>query len=63
MTDHYKPHPDDEWVEVTRPGESEPRYVLARSGAAAEVAKARAKYLAGQITIQEFEIVLNRLMK
>jgi hypothetical protein len=63
MTDRYKPHPDDEWVEVTRAGESEPRYILARSGAAAEVAKARAKYLAGQITIQEFEIVLNRLLK
>jgi hypothetical protein len=63
MTDSYKPHPEDEWVEVTPPGESEPRYVLARSGAAAEVAKARAKYLAGQISIQEFEIVLNRLMK
>jgi hypothetical protein len=63
MTDHYRPHPDDEWVKVTRLGESEPEYVLARSGGAAEVAKARAQYLAGQITIEEFEIVLNRLMR
>jgi hypothetical protein len=63
MPDHYKPHPDDEWVEVTRPEQFEPKYIVARSGGAAEVAKARAKYLAGQISIQEFEIVLNRSMK
>ena len=63
MTDQYRPHPDDEWVQVTRPGESTPEYILARSGGEAEVAKARAQYLAGQITIQQFELVLNRLMR
>lgn len=61
MTDRYRPHPDDEWVEVTTFGQ-EPKYMLARSGAADEVAKAREKYVAGQITIEEFELVLNRLM-
>ena len=45
------------------PGKSELEYVLARSDGEAEVAKARAQYLAGQITIQQFELVLNRLMR
>jgi hypothetical protein len=63
MTDQYRPHPDDEWVKVAKPGETEPEYVLAQSGGAAEVAKARAQYLAGQITIEQFEIVLHRLMR
>ena len=62
MTDRYKPHPDDEWVEVTSLGQSEPRYILARSGGEAELAKARAQYVAGQISLRGFELVLNRVM-
>ena len=55
-------HPDDEWIEVTAYGDSEPIYVRGMSGAAAEVAEARAKYLADQITVEEFEAVFDRVL-
>jgi hypothetical protein len=56
----YKPHPDDEWIEVTSFGHAEPVFMLGRSGGADEIAAARAKYLAGQITIEEYESVVGR---
>jgi len=59
---YYRPHPDDEWIEVTGFGRG-PEYTLSRSGGEAELAKARAEYVAGQITLRAFELVLNRVMR
>jgi hypothetical protein len=49
-------HPDDEWVEVTAYGASEPAYVLAASGVAKAIARARAEFLAGSIEVEELEL-------
>lgn len=48
-------HPDDEWVEITSFGDTEPQYLLARSGVDAKIGEARALYLAGQTDAAEFE--------
>ena len=55
------PHPDDEWVEVTNFGDTEPRYLLGISGADQEIARACARYVEGQITSEEFEAVCDRV--
>lgn len=51
-------HPDDEWVEITAFGDEAPRYALARSGAATQIADGRARYLADQITVDELEAIV-----
>ncbi len=48
-------HPLDEWVEVTRFGQVEPQYLLARDGREVAIAQAKAEYVEGRITIEEFE--------
>ena len=55
----YRPHPDDEWVDVTSFGTG-PMVMLGRSGAETEIAAARKKYAVGQLTIEEFDAVLDR---
>jgi hypothetical protein len=62
MTAH-RPHPDDDWVDVTPFGSAEPQYLLGRSGAQTEIAKAREKYVAGQLTVEQFEAVLERWLQ
>ena len=55
----WPPHPNDEWVEATRLGDAEPSFILGRSGIDEAVGSARAKYLAGQITAEDFEAAID----
>jgi hypothetical protein len=48
-------HPDDEWVEITTFGSGVTQFILANSGAEREIARARALYLADQLTVEELE--------
>ena len=48
-------HPDDEWIDVTPLGSAVPMLILGISGTEREIAAARAKYLADQITAEDFE--------
>jgi hypothetical protein len=59
----YRPHPDDEWIDVTLFGSVEPQYVLGRSGAECELALAREKYVEDQLTLEQFESVLERWLQ
>jgi hypothetical protein len=55
----WPPHPKDEWVEATSLGATETQF---RSGAEREIAKAKAKYVEGQITIEEFEAIVEDVL-
>jgi hypothetical protein len=57
----WPPHPDDEWIDVTGFG-TPPQYVLGRSGAEDEYARARERYVTGQSTIEDFEAALDELL-
>lgn len=48
-------HPLDQWVEVTKLGDSEPVFILAVDGREAAISKARAEYLNNRIDVSEFE--------
>jgi hypothetical protein len=59
----YAPHPRDEWIDVTSFGQPEPQYILCQSGVEIEIAEAKAQYVAGHITIEQFETAVDRLMR
>jgi hypothetical protein len=51
---NWPAHPDDEWVELERFGDPVPTRILARSGVDKVIGAARAAYVEGHITIEEF---------
>jgi hypothetical protein len=55
--------PDDEWIEITCIGDSEPRFMLGMSGVDREIARAKAAYLEDKITIEEFEAAIDPAIK
>lgn len=52
-------HPDDQWIEVTALGDTEPKFVPGISGAARQVAEAKAAYIHGRIPFETFEAILD----
>jgi hypothetical protein len=56
----YRSHPDDEWVDVTVFGAAESEYILGRCVGETEVAHARAGYVEGRLSIEDFEAVLDK---
>lgn len=54
-------HPDDEWIDVTPMGSLRPIVILGVSGAEREIGFAREQYAVGQITLEDFERVVDRV--
>lgn len=55
-------HPDDEWVEITAYGDTEPQFIRGLSGAACEVGLAKEKYVYGAIDLDQFEAVVEKVL-
>jgi hypothetical protein len=48
----------DEWVEVTSFGQSEPTFILARSGRDVDIAKIKESYVQGSIDVAQLEALI-----